>query len=53
MIRLCGPCGRFQRLLPSGLCVDCELEFTLAKVQRMFFEQSLVWNTRRVGLRHA
>jgi len=39
--RYCGPCGRFMILGDAGLCIDCELIFRLAKLERTQFVREL------------
>jgi len=39
--RYCGPCGRFMILGDAGLCIDCELIFRLAKLERSQFVREL------------
>jgi hypothetical protein len=37
----CGPCGRLMVLGQYGLCLDCELIFRLAKLERVQFVKQL------------
>jgi len=39
--RYCGPCGRFMIVGDAGLCIDCELIFRLAKLERTQFVREL------------
>ena len=39
--RYCGPCGRLMILGDAGLCIDCELIFRLAKLERTQFVREL------------
>ena len=37
----CGPCGRKTILGNAGICLDCELLFRLAKLERTQFVREL------------
>jgi len=38
---LCGPCGRMMMLGNAGICLDCELFFRMAKLERAQFVREL------------